>query len=98
MRSLFGKYTDIPTGSHSVLRETASVPAGKGPFVGGTWRYKQRDLTAEGGPGRRVSPPAPERDQLGLLAITVFAGSAGYPPGGQMVGTSAFGVWLIAVG
>lgn len=70
---------------------------GTGLFVGST-HGKQRDLTAAEGPGRRARPPAPEQDQLGLLAITVFAGSAGYPPGGQMVGTSAFGVWLIAVG
>lgn len=41
---------------------------------------------------------AQERDQLGLLAITVFAGSASYPAGSQMVGTSVFGVWLMAVG
>lgn len=42
--------------------------------------------------------PAQERDQLGPLALTVFAGSADYPPGGQMVGASAFGVWLMAGG
>lgn len=40
--------------------------------------------------------PAQEQDQLGPLALTVFAGSAGYPPGGQMVGASAFSVWLMA--
>lgn len=40
---------------------------------------------------------AHQQDQLGLLAITVFAVSASYPPSGQMVGTSVFGMWLMAV-
>ena len=69
---------------------------GTGPFVGSTHRM-QRDLSAMQGPGRRAMHPAHQQDQPGLLAITVFAVSASYPPSGQMVGTSVFGMWLMAV-